>query len=105
MISETERSSELDHLIRTAHAELGTLQICLIAAHERQLNPAELGVRIANLGRRISAWKHERRFLRQCISELSTPITALAPPAGLALETRRVDRPRRLHSRKTAPAA
>jgi len=42
MSPETERFRELDRLIRTAHAELGTLQLHLIAAHERQLNPAEL---------------------------------------------------------------
>lgn len=60
MRSQIEKYRELGALIRTAHAELGTLQFHLIEAHERELNPAELGVHIANLGRQISAWKGEQ---------------------------------------------
>jgi hypothetical protein len=73
MGSENGRLRELDHLIRAAHAELGTLQFLLINAHERKLNPAELGIRIANLGHHISVWKRERDFFSRHIPESSQP--------------------------------
>ena len=75
MGSEDERLRELDHLIRAAHAELGTLQFLLINAHERGINPAELGMRIANLGRQISLWECERRLFQRRIAESVQPET------------------------------
>lgn len=71
MSSENDRLTELDQLIRTAHAELGTLQFLLINAHERELNPAELGIRIANLGRQVSQWKSERRQWSRRVNEVA----------------------------------
>ena len=50
-------------MIRATQAELGARQIQLIEAHERNLNPAELGVEIAHLGRKISSWKREQEVL------------------------------------------
>lgn len=64
---------ELDSQIRAAYAELGKLQLCLIEAHERELNPAQLGVRIANLGRQIATWKRERQLLSCSPSEFTKP--------------------------------
>lgn len=108
MSSEAERLKELDHLIRTTHAELGALQLHLITAHQRQVNPAQLGVHIANLGRQLSVWKHERRFLCRYIAERSRPIcevTLPASPKPEAPKTRRVARTRRATPKKSAPAA
>lgn len=108
MSSEAERFRELDRLIRTAHAQLGTLQLHLIAAHERQVNPADLGIHIAELGRQLSAWKHERRFLCRHVAERSMPVVEAPIPANLAPETpkrRRLSRGRRVASGKKAPAA
>ena len=73
MNSANERLREFDRLIRTAHAELGTLQFLLLNAHERELNPAELGIRIATLGHQISVWKRERDFFSRHISEFAQP--------------------------------
>jgi hypothetical protein len=63
MRPEIERLRELGGLIRAGHAELGRLQLQLMEAYERQFNPAQLGVRIADLGREITAWKHEQKAL------------------------------------------
>lgn len=75
MGSEDERLQELDRLIRAAHAELGTLQFLLINAHEREINPAGLGMRIADLGRQISLWERERRLFQRRIAESAQPET------------------------------
>lgn len=87
MHSEIEKSRELDSWIRAAHAELGTLQILLINAHERELNPSELGLHIANLGRQISKWKHERLLLSSHSSECAQPAAIF--PTPLAAHTQR----------------
>jgi len=79
LISETQRFTELDGLIRGAHAELGALQIHLIEAHKRKLNPAELGFQVANLGQEISAWIDEREFLSRRISERIQPVADCMP--------------------------
>jgi hypothetical protein len=73
MGSANERLREFDHLIRVAHAELGTLQFLLINAHKQALNPAELGIRIAHLGHQISVWKRERDAFSRHISESAQP--------------------------------
>ena len=73
MGSANERLREFDHLIRAAHAELGTLQFLLINAHKQALNPAELGIRIANLGHQISVWKRERDVFSRHIPESAQP--------------------------------
>jgi len=63
MQSQIERYRELGALIRAAQAELGAQQIALIEANERALDPAKLGVRIANLGSQIAIWKREQESL------------------------------------------
>jgi len=63
MNSEIERFRELGRLVRTAQAELTARQFELMDAHERELNPIDLGLRIAHLGRQIAAWKREREIL------------------------------------------
>ena len=73
MGSENERIGELGHLIRAAHAELGTLQLLLINAYERELNPVELGLHIANLGHQIASWERERRLFVRHFSESAQP--------------------------------
>jgi hypothetical protein len=60
MRSQIERYRQLGAMIRAAHSELGALQVHLVEAHERGLDPGELGVRIARLGRQISVWKDEQ---------------------------------------------
>jgi len=63
--SENERLRELDQLIRAGYAEVGRLQLLLINAQERELDPAELAIQIANLGRQVSAWESERRLFNR----------------------------------------
>jgi hypothetical protein len=63
MQSKITRYRELGALIRAAQAELGAYQIHLIEAHERALDPTQLGVHIADLGRQIAAWKTEQENL------------------------------------------
>jgi len=102
MSSENERLRELDQLIRAAHAELGTLQFLLISAHERELNPAELGIHIANLGRQVSEWESERRHFYRRAHELAQQ-TVLTNHNELAQEVPRegnTARPRRAASLK-----
>lgn len=65
MSSENERLRELDQLIRAGYAEVGRLQLLLINAQERELDPAELAIQIANLGRQVSAWESERRLFNR----------------------------------------
>lgn len=84
MSSDNERLRELDQLIRAAHAELGTLQFLLINAYERELNPAELGMHIANLGQQMYAWERERRRLPRQISEAVQPATVSPQDSELA---------------------
>jgi hypothetical protein len=74
MRQKKERLSELEGLIRAAHAEIGTLQFLLISAYENGLDPGELGIQIADLGRQISAWEKER-------GPLSGPISGRAKSA------------------------
>jgi len=68
MSPEIERLRELGSLMRAAHADLGALQIQLPEAHERKLNPAQLGIHIADLGRQISGWRREQKSLSRRIS-------------------------------------
>jgi hypothetical protein len=63
MASEVKRYRELGTLIRAARAELGARQMSLIEAQERELDPAELDVQIANLGCQIAEWKREYESL------------------------------------------
>ncbi len=73
MSSEIERFRELGRLIRAAQSELATLQLHLIEAHERRLDPVRLGVEIADLGRQVSQWKREQEGLfRQIVGEEET---------------------------------
>ena len=70
MSADVKRYRELGNLIRASQTELGARQIQLLEAHERKLNPAELGVEIADLGRKISLWKREQEVLfRQIAGE------------------------------------
>jgi hypothetical protein len=98
---EDERLRELDHLIRAAHAEVGTLQFLLINAHERGINPAELGMHIANLGRQISLWECERRLFQRCIAESVQPVTD-APHHGESV--RKSPRDRTVAPSRRAPS-
>ena len=63
MSIENKRLKELAGLIRTKQIELETLQIFLREAYVRKLDPAELGVSIAELGRQLSGWEREWAFL------------------------------------------
>ena len=63
MTPEVARYRELGRLIRAAQTELAERQSHLTEAHERELNPAELGVNIAQLGYQISLWKCEQEVL------------------------------------------
>lgn len=86
MSQEAEMFKEIDSLIRAAYAELGTLQLHLIEAHERELSPTELGIHIADLGRRISTWRRERESLSRSTSAPSKTTTNAAPDGGFAQE-------------------
>jgi hypothetical protein len=88
-----ERLREFDHLIRTAHAELGTLQFLLINAHKQALNPAELGIRIAHLGHQISVWERERDIFSRHIPESAQPAIDPSQNNGSAPESTRSRRP------------
>jgi hypothetical protein len=79
MVQQNNLLRELDSQIRAAYAELGTLQLRLVDAHERELNAAQLGVCIANLGRQIAAWKRERQSLSCSASQFSTPAKEVPP--------------------------
>lgn len=87
MISENERRTELEHLIRNAHAQLGTLQCLLINAYERELNPRELGLHIAGLGHQITVWERERGLLPRHLPEPAQPVTVLVPNSGAVSES------------------
>lgn len=63
MSIENTRLRELSSLIRTKQIEMEMLQLCLREAHARKLDPAQLGVHIADLGRQLSRWERERAFL------------------------------------------
>jgi hypothetical protein len=90
MSPENERLTELEYLIRTAHAELGALQCLLINAYERELNPRELGLNIAGLGRQIAVWEQERRLLPRHIPEPAQLETAPEPNGdGMSESSRR----------------
>lgn len=89
MSPENERLTELEYLIRTAHAELGTLQCLLINAYERELNPRELGLHIAGLGRQIAVWERERRLLPRHIPETVQLETDPASNGGISEPARR----------------
>lgn len=87
MSQENSLLRRLDGQIRAAYAELGKLQLHLVEAHERQLNPAQLGVHIANLGRQIAAWKRERQGLSCNATEMTKPLKEVAPDGGCLNET------------------
>lgn len=89
MHAEIERYRELGALIRHAQAELGAKQICLVEAHQRNLDPAELGVHIANLGRQIARWKHEQIGLfRRIVGEEEAPLLSAADCSRLLNQLR-----------------
>jgi len=73
MTSEIERFKELGRLTRAGYAELGALQLQLMEAYERKLDPAQLGARIADLGRDIAAWKLEQKVLFRNIASDGAP--------------------------------
>ncbi len=87
MTSGNERRTELEHLIRNAHAQLGTLQCLLINAYERKLNPRELGLHIAGLGHQITVWERERVLLPRYLPEPAQPVTVLVPNSGAVSES------------------
>ncbi|HUL11115.1 MAG TPA: hypothetical protein VLU73_02960 [Methylococcaceae bacterium] len=63
MSPEIERFREIGGLIRAGHAELRIFPPHLMDAYERRFNPAQLGVRIADLSREIAAWKRKQKAL------------------------------------------
>lgn len=102
MNPEIERLRELGRLIRVAYAEVGTLQVKLIEAHARELNPAELGVQIANLGQQISAWKREQEALFRLIV-LGEAVGSESPLyCSLILDRLNARQRRSLNARQTA---
>lgn len=104
MNPETERLRELGSLIRAGHAELGTLQLQLMDAHERRFNPALLGVRIADLGREIAAWKREQKILFRHIAPEPDPSLACSSILeGLPDQLDQTMRVRRTEKRNFAP--
>lgn len=77
MLAEINRYRELGGLIRRVQAELGASQISLIEAHQRNLDPAALGVHIAHLGQQIAGWRRERIALfRRIVGEEADLISA-----------------------------
>ncbi len=89
MRSEIERYRELGALIRRAQAELGAKQVTLIEAHQRNLDPAELGIHIANLGQQIAGWRREQIVMfRRIVGEDEAALMSAADCSRLLNQLR-----------------
>lgn len=78
-----DRVQELDRLIRAAHAELGRLQLQLVGAYERALDPGALGADVADLGRKIQVWKREKGVLCRSLAESASLEATSQPSVGI----------------------
>lgn len=86
MNPEIDRFRELGRLIRRARTELSARQTELIEAYERELDPVDLAIHIAQLGRQISLWKREREILFRRIAWDEETVSVSSAVCSLVLD-------------------